>query len=237
MMFDDIPYSEEVVEAQEKIKAALNEEFDKIKAGKLEDEALEELLGRYGRLSQMAELAGYPAESAEKWRGDTEAVDLRPLKKELFRQRIRVYMTSAFCVFALLQIFWIAYNATVDRVAMIGNIFALGLDIFILSVPLRKYLKAEKAAENKKYDTDSFKYLRTRADKYSKRFLNSIALLFAVVFVFVASELSFYFFGNSKAAEFSENFFKNSIVIEIPVFLLIKNILSQNDTAEDKYSR
>ena len=65
MMFDDIPYSEEVVEAQEKIKAALNEEFDKIKAGKLEDEALEELLGRYGKLSQMAELAGYPADSAE----------------------------------------------------------------------------------------------------------------------------------------------------------------------------
>lgn len=46
------------------------------------------------------------------------------------------------------------------------------------------------------------------------------------MFVFAASELSFYFSGNSKSAEFAENFFNNSIVIGIPVFLLIKNILS-----------
>ena len=81
MMFDDIPYSEEVTQAQEKIEIALNAEYDKIKADRHEDEALEELLGRYGKLSQMAELAGYPAESAEKWRGETQAVDIRPLKR------------------------------------------------------------------------------------------------------------------------------------------------------------
>ena len=79
MMFDDIPYSEEVTQAQDKIKQALNTEIDKIKADRHEDEALEELLGKYGKLSQMAELAGYPAESEEKWRGETQAVDIRPL--------------------------------------------------------------------------------------------------------------------------------------------------------------
>lgn len=88
MIFDDIPYSEEVNEAQSKIEAALNTEFDKIKAGRHEDEALEELLGHYGSLSQMAVLAGYPAESADKWRREGEAVDIRPLKKEIRRQRI-----------------------------------------------------------------------------------------------------------------------------------------------------
>jgi hypothetical protein len=62
MMFDDIPYSEEITQAQEKIETALNAEFDRIKADRHEDEALEELLGKYGRLSQMAELAGYPAQ-------------------------------------------------------------------------------------------------------------------------------------------------------------------------------
>lgn len=60
LKFDDIPYSEEVSEAQTKIETALNIEFDKIKADRHEDEALEELLGKYCKLSQMAELAGYP---------------------------------------------------------------------------------------------------------------------------------------------------------------------------------
>lgn len=226
MMFDDIPYSEEVVSAQEKITLALDAEFDKIKEGRHEDEALEELLGKYGKLSQMAELAGYPADSAEKWRGETQAVDIRPLKKELRNQRQRIYLISAFAVFALLQVFWLIYNITAKPVAVIGNMCVIAVDLFIASVPFRKYLRTEKAADGNKYDTDSYNYLRTRSDKYAKRLLNGITLLFAVVFVFVASELSFYFFDNSKSAEFAENFFNNSIVIEIPVFLLIKNILS-----------
>lgn len=224
MMFDDIPYSEEISKAQDKIEHALNAEFDKLKGDRHEDEALEELLGKYGRLSQMAELAGYPADSAEKWRGDSEAVDIRPLKKEIWRQRVRVYITAAFCVFALLQVFWIIYNITARPSAVIGNIAVMAVDLFIASVPFRKYLRTEKAAEGSKYDTDSYNYLRSRSDKYAKRLLNSIALLFAVLFTFFFSELSFYIFGNSKSAEFAENFFNNSIVIEIPVFLILKNI-------------
>lgn len=226
MMFDDIPYSEEVVQAQEKIEDALNTEFDKIKANRHEDEALEELLGKYGKLSQMAELAGFSADDAKKWRGETQAVDYRILKKEIWKQRLRIYLTSAFSVFAMLQIFWLIYNIVSAPSAILGNIILITVDLFIASIPFRKYLKTEKSAVGNKYDTDAYKYLRALSDKYSKRLLNGIALLFAVLFAFVASELSFIFFGRSKSAEFSENFFNNSIVIEIPVFLLIKNILS-----------
>ena len=226
MMFDDIPYSAEVTQAQDKITQALNTQFDKIKADSREDEALEELFGKYGKLSQMAELAGYPADCVEKWRGETQTMDIRPLKKEIWKQHLRIYLTSAFAVFALLQVFWLIYNITAKPAAVIGNVFVIAVDLLIASLPFRKFLRTEKAAEGSKYDTDSYRYLRTRSDQYAKRLLNSITLLFAIVFVFVASELSFYFFGNSKSAEFAENFFNNSIVIEIPVFLLIKNILS-----------
>ena len=56
MIFEDIPYSDEVNEAYSKIEMTLDTEFDKIKADRREDEALEDLLGKYGRLSNMAEL-------------------------------------------------------------------------------------------------------------------------------------------------------------------------------------
>ncbi|WP_295118146.1 metallophosphoesterase [Ruminococcus sp.] len=225
MIFDDIPYSEEVVEAQSKIEAALNTEFDKIKEGKHEDEALEELLGEYGRLSKMAELAGYPAECADKWRKEGEAVDIRPLKKEILRQRIRVYLTSLFAVFALLQIFWFAVRIFVSPSSAVTNLIIAAIDLAIAYIPFRKYLKIEKAAEGAKYDTDSYKYLRVRSDRYSKRLLNSIALLFGVIFIWGAYELIFLFLGSSKLSEFAENAFQNSIAIEIPVFILLKNYL------------
>ena len=224
ILFDDIPYSEEVNEAQSKIETALNTEFDKMKSDRHEDEALEELLGRYSRLSQMAELAGYPAESADKWRNDGEAVDIRPLKKEILKQRIRVYITALFAVFALLQIFWFGARIFVNPGSAVTNLFIAAINLMIASIPFRKYLKTEKAAEGNKYDIDAYKYLRSRSDKYSKRLLNSIALLFAMIFIFIFSELFFYIFGNSKSAEFTENAFKNSIAVEIPVFILLKNI-------------
>ena len=227
LMFDDISYSEEVADAQIKIETALNVEFDNLKDGKHEDEALEELLGKYGRLSQMAVLAGYPAESAEKWRGDTDAVDIRPLRKEIHKQRIRVYLTSAFAVFALLQVFWLIYNIVYASAAIVGNIIVIAIDLLIASIPFRKYIRTEKAAEKNKYDTDSYNYLRGRGDRYSKRLLNSIALIFAVLFIFIFSELSFYIFGNSKSSELAEDFFKNSILIEIPALILLKNIFCQ----------
>ncbi len=44
MIFDDISNSDEVIEAQSKIKTALNRKFEKLKADHHEDEAFDELL-------------------------------------------------------------------------------------------------------------------------------------------------------------------------------------------------
>ena len=60
LYFEDIPYSAEVVQAREKIEAALNDELTRRLAEKPRSEALEELLAQYGRLSALAVLAGYP---------------------------------------------------------------------------------------------------------------------------------------------------------------------------------
>ncbi len=66
------------------------------------------------------------------------------------------------------------------------------------------------------------------SDKYTKKLFNSIALLISTLFVFVGSELSFYVFGNSKFVELAENFFSNIIMIEVPLFIFIKNIILHN---------
>ena len=98
MYFDDIPYSEEISKAQEKIEDALHSEFDKLSENRSKDDAMEEIVSKYGRLTDMAELAGYSAESVEKWRLDEETVDLKPLKKEMRKQRRRIYLISLFTV-------------------------------------------------------------------------------------------------------------------------------------------
>ena len=55
--------------------------------------------------------------------------------------------------------------------------------------------------------------------------LHSIALFFAAFTVFIGAELSFFFFGNSKSAELAENMSSNLLLIQLPLYLLIKNTL------------
>ena len=156
MLFDGIPYSEEVNKAQLKIEESLNAEYDKIKADRHEDEVLEDLLSKYGRLSKMAELAGYPSESADKWRKEGEAVDVRPLKKEILKQRIRVYITALFAVFALLQLFWFIGRVFVSPASALTNLFIAAIGVLIAFIPFRKYLKTERPHRNAKNISEFF---------------------------------------------------------------------------------
>ena len=225
MMFDDISYSDEVNEAQIKIEIALNTEFDKIKADKHEDEALEELLGKFGKLSQMAELAGYPADSADKWRKEGEALALPTIKREIRKQRIRSYLVAAFLSGALLMIFWLIHDLAVRRRYVVGDIGFISFWLLCAFIPFKHFLRTERSADGNKYDTDAYKFLRSRSDKYLKRLLNSIALMYAMIFIILLSEIFFYTYSNSKPTEFNETAFKNSIAVEIPVFLVLKNNL------------
>ena len=63
------------------------------------------------------------------------------------------------------------------------------------------------------------------AERYAKRVLHDAALLITALFLFLGAELSFYFFGNSKAAELWENVVSNLIVPALPCCLLLKNAL------------
>ncbi|WP_024856114.1 metallophosphoesterase [Ruminococcus albus] len=225
MMFDDISYSDEVNEAQLKIEIALNTEFDKIKADKHEDEALEELLGKFGKLSQMAELAGYPADSADKWRKEGEALALPTIKREIRKQRIRSYLVAAFLSGALLMIFWLIHDLAVRRRYVVGDIGFISFWLLCAFIPFKHFLRTERSADGNKYDTDAYKFLRSRSDKYLKRLLNSIALMYAMIFIILLSEIFFYTYSNSKPTELNETAFKNSIAVEIPVFLVFKNNL------------
>ena len=225
LMFDDIPYSEEKALAREKIEAALNAEFDKIDGSSSNDSAFEELIEKYGKLSQMARLAGYPEGSAEKWRTFDKAVSLSELKKTVRKQRVRAYITALFAAFTLLIFFRSVYLLITKPSAAWGNFIITTLAAMGAFIPFRKYRKAEKTAGRKKYDTAAYKFLQSGCDRYSKRLINSIALMFAISFILAVSQLITLWGSGSKSAEFIESILQNGILIEIPIFILVKNIM------------
>lgn len=225
LLFDDIPYSEEVSQAQDKIRASLNTEFEKLSATMSKDTAFEELLKQYGRLSDMAVLAGYTAETAEKWRECGEAKQLKPLKKELGKLRRRIYGISILTVGAFAELLWLIYYLAVSPSKAIFIVLFIALLMCGAFAVYRSFKRLEKEYKADKFDTEAYMYLRALSDRYTKRLFNSIAIFFAVITVFILSEMSFYFFGNSKSSELVENFFSNIFFIEIPIYLCLKNML------------
>jgi len=225
LMFDDIPYSIETSEAQKKIEYALYEKYSELCKIKSEGEALDDILSKYGKLSQMAELAGYSSKQTKAWRNAGGAIELKPTKKLLFKQHQRIYVISFFVVAAFMELLWVIYNAFNFNKEFFFALPLTVIYVFIAFKFIRIIIQTESYGKDVKYDNAAFYYLRSLSDKYTKRLFNSIVLLISAVFLFIVSQMSFYFFGNSKSAEFAENSLFNVILVEIPLFIMIKNII------------
>lgn len=223
LYFEDIPYSAEVVQAREKIEAALDGEFTRCLAEQSRGEALEDILAQYGRLPALAELAGYPPDVVERWRAPGMATALRPLRAELRRQRRKIYGVSLLTVGVFTQILWFAYLLFARPLPSVFNlayIAVLSAGAFLL---LRSLKRCSVLHGAEKYDTAAYAYLRGLSDKYAKQKLNGVALLCAAITLLLFSSVLFYFSGNSKAAELFESIFANIILVEIPLYLCMKS--------------
>lgn len=225
LMFDDIPYSAETGEAQKKIESALYDKYSELCQSKSQGEALDDILSEYGQLAHMAELAGYSPKQIKAWRSKGDAIELKPTRKLLLKQRRRSYAAAFFFDTAFMEMLWVIYNAINFNKEFFYVLLMTALYTFVAFKFIKSIVKTERSGKDVKYDNAAFYYLRSMSDKYTKRLFNSIALQISAVFVFIGSQMSFYFFGNSKSAEFAENSFFNVIMVEIPLFILIKNII------------
>lgn len=217
LFFEDLPYSREIDEARKDTERFLEQ--------KAAASTFDETVAEYSTLEKMAVGAGYPAEAVAAWRSAEGVADRKETRKGFRRQRWRAYLIAALFAAALMEAVWTIYHA-VERSPEFFFFFGFCAALCVAALLLqRKFRSVERAHAGERYDTETYLFLRDRSDRYAKRLLNSIALLFAALFVFVGSELSFYFFGNSKSAELAENIFANLIMVQAPLFLLIKNTL------------
>jgi len=225
MVFRDIPYSPETSEAQKKICSKLAEKYQELCETHSDGEATDRILSEYGSLAKMAQLAGYTEEQSVAWRNAGDAVELKETKKLMWKQQLRTYVASWLTCAGFMELLWVFYNAYHRNTEFFFVLVMTVIYAFLTALFVNKIVKAEQNIKEQKYDNTAYYYLRSRSDKYAKRLFNSIAFLIGAVFVFIGSEMSFFVFGNSKSAELAENFFSNMIIVQIPLFLIVKNFI------------
>ena len=217
LFLDGLDYSPEIAKANEKIRAALEE--------KAQEQDFEMLVSEYGSLEKLAELAGYTPEEAKTWRSGGRAMDEESLTKELCCQRRRIYLIAILAIAACSELLWTIFNA------VRGNVdfwFTLVYTLLLAGgtwLLLRKVRRVETQRGSASYTAKAYAVLCGLSDLYLKRLINSLALFVAGFFLFIAAELSFYFFGNSKAAELAESMSSNAQLIDLPLYLLLINAL------------
>lgn len=230
--FENIPYSEETLQGRRKIEAALENEFRRLQKErepeKLPEGCLEELFGRYSRLADMAVLAGYRAEDAERWRQAGEVKDIKILKKELAGQRWKVYGISLLGVMIFDELLWLVYDLAAAVKYVIPVLIYILLYAGLTALLFRRLRAGESKCQSERYSAGAFQYLRELSDRYAKRRLNGIAIFFAVLTILTLSELNFYLFQSLKPDELIENIFQNIIFIKIPLYCCIKNRMLMN---------
>ena len=216
LFLNRLDYSPEFAEADEKIRAALRE--------KAQEMPFEELAERYGSLEKLAELAGYTAQDAERFRGSGEAMDLETLKKDYRVQRRRIFGISFLLTAAVSELVWTLFNAA-HRNAELP--FTLVLTVLLTAGAIWLIRRVRRDGQPvRSLTAPAYHYICELSDLVIKRLLHAIALFVAALVVFVGAELSFYFFGNSKSAELAENMSSNLLMIQLPLYLLVKNMLS-----------
>lgn len=152
-----------------------------------------------------------------------EAKDVKALKREFNRQRRRVYGISLLSVMIFDKLLWIIYvwSAAIPyAVPVLIYILLLG---WIAVILVRRFWQCEKEYLSEKYTDGAFQLLRNLSDRYAKRRLNGIALLFTVLTVFILSEFGFYYREGSRFDELAQNIFLNLIFIKIPIYCCVKN--------------
>ena len=155
--FDELPFSETTEEARGKIEKALEETA----SNALPDELAE----KYGSYEKLAALAGYSAENSKAWRSPEATRDGADVKRELRRQRWRVYLISALLAGLPSELLWTVFNAVSGKREFVFTLL-YGIVLFSAALLLlRKYRRAERQHSGERYHTQSYAFLRAKSDQ------------------------------------------------------------------------
>ncbi|SFQ18682.1 Calcineurin-like phosphoesterase [Lachnospiraceae bacterium XBB1006] len=149
------------------------------------------------------------------------------MKRELRRKRIQIYCVGLAWTALLPALLLTVNNIVMQRLEGIvtGGVAVL---LFVTGyVILRRFRRGERMGYAMEYELDEYEYLEKCSDRYAKRLINSVVLLISAVALFGAMVAGLWEMGNAKLEEAVEIGFASMWMIEIPMFLVIKNSLGR----------
>lgn len=217
--FEELHYSKEIELAKEKIIQKINDEYLKEKE-KNKKNAFKNIVNKYSSLEDMLKAVSIDSKKLNKWYNKDVSMDYNEFKKELKKERKHIYGVTILGIIAVAYFLQsILYFHKSFVFLLILSLIFLGIDILVI----KKYRKKPKKDI---FSVDCYDELENTFDKYSKRSINWLLILFLEVFMMILNFISLKV--NSKPDEIIETFNKTLFLLEVVTFFFIKDTLIVN---------
>ncbi len=213
--FEGIEYSKEVDQVKEKIIAKISREYEK----ELEENktyAFKTIVNKYNSLETMVESIDYDSANIDRWYSKEVSSSYDEFYGLLKKEINHSYLVSIITVFFIISVIGLLLHLNSYLIYLIFSIVFLALDVFVI---IKYKVKSPKML----LSIDSYAKLESLFDKYSRKCLIWIFLLFTVLFGTLFNIISLSI--NSKSFELLEAFNSNLLIIGAVLFFYLKNIL------------
>ena len=215
--FEPIRYSKESTEAKKAIIATLEPEFAVLKQEN-ENDAFKNFVSKYTDIESLLACVGIDGIKAKEWHECEQTVAFADFLAQFRSVKKWLWIIIALFVIATESIITaVLYSSTYAISIIIFNVILLAVSV-ILSVKLKN-----KSGAKNTFSVDGFEKLEKLFDRYGRKSINWLMLLFLESFVAIFEIISLSV--NSKAYEIAERFSSFLIVIAVVAFFFIKNLL------------
>lgn len=216
--FEEIKYSKEIEETKTKIIEKLNEEYNSF-LEKDKKNAFKNIVNKYPNIESMLEGVNVDKNELNHWYNVDITSSYEEFNRLLKKERKHIYATT------ILGIITLAYGLQSVLYFHENFLFLFILSMIFLLIDLFIIRKYQKNDNKEIYSVDYRVKFEKQFDKYSKKSIFWLKMLFLTIFVMFFEFISLKL--NSKTYEIIETFNNKLFVLEIVIFCFAKNILIQ----------
>ena len=218
--FEPIRYSKEVAEAKEKITETLEPVYTDMKREN-ENEAFAGFVAKYPNLEALLESAGLDREKSAQWRDRASTVPLEDFLAAFKERRKQLWITAA--LFVLAAVYLAAAALSFADLGLVK--LAVGLALAAAGVILTLRFRKKRSAEKFAFSVDDYDRAEKLFDRYGRKSVNWLMILFLEVFVTVFKIISLGV--NSKSYEIAQQVSSSLGVVAVAAFFFVKDLLLQ----------
>ena len=213
--FENVHYSKEVEKVKESIIKKINNEY-RLEEAKNKRTAFSNIVSKYNTLESLVKSINYDTTKIDKWFNKEVTTTYEEFEIKFKKEKKYIYLITILSIVSIMYFITIFMQAKDIKYLFLVPIFFILIDIIAI-------VKHKLSEKREILSVDAGKKLENLFDKYSKRCLIWVFVLFLSIFTITFDLINLSF--NSRTFEVASGLDRRLYLIGSIMFFLVKNIM------------